>query len=62
MSEEIKKLIVQTPPTGVVGAPGEVISVALNEDENVVWHWTHWPDGASVVTGYEIIQTKRSNE
>ena len=51
MSEEIKKRLVQTPQVGVAGAPGEIISVALNEDEDVVWRWTHRPDGASLVTG-----------
>jgi hypothetical protein len=24
--------------------------------EDVVWRWTHYPDGASAVTGYEIIK------
>jgi hypothetical protein len=40
--------------------PG-VLSVELEEDEDVQWHWTHYPDGTSVVTGYTIIR-KAGNE
>jgi hypothetical protein len=32
-----------------------VLSVELNEDEDVVWHWTHFADGRSAVTGYSIV-------
>jgi len=35
--------------------PG-VISVELDEDEDVEWIWTHTSDGESVVTGYTIIK------
>jgi hypothetical protein len=47
----------------VVSAPSDgpgVISVTLGEDEDVRWCWTHYPDGRSVVTGYEIIQKERA--
>jgi hypothetical protein len=37
-----------------------VISVELDEDEEVEWTWTHNADGESVVTGYII--TKRTDK
>jgi hypothetical protein len=36
--------------------PGQVLSVELGNDEEVIWQWTHRPDGTSVVTGYEIVK------
>jgi len=33
-----------------------VISVELDEEEDVEWTWTHTADGESVVTGYTIIK------
>jgi hypothetical protein len=30
--------------------------VELSEDEEVIWQWTHRPDGPSAVTGYEIVK------
>jgi len=55
-----KKRIVQAPPSGSSDLPGQVLSVELSEDEEVVWQWTHRPDGTSVVTGYEVV--KKSEE
>lgn len=40
--------------TSLIGS--QVISVDVAEDEEVRWHWTHYPDGQSVVTGYSIVQ------
>ena len=40
-------------------APSGVISVVLGDDEDVQWYWTHYPDGRSVVTGYEVIKKAR---
>ena len=55
-SDELKlKRIVQSPPT-VTLSSAEVVNVELADDEEVVWHWTHWPDGRSAVTGYDIIK------
>ena len=56
MNEQIEKRIVQAPTTGAPDQSGAVISVELNPDEDVIWRWTHKPDGSSVVTGYEIIK------
>jgi len=33
-----------------------MISVVLGDDEDVCWYWTHYPNGESVVTGYEIVK------
>lgn len=32
------------------------MSVELGEDEEVIWKWTHRPDGTSAVTGYEVVK------
>jgi hypothetical protein len=39
-----------------VGPPA-VLTVELEEDEEVHWHWTHFVDGHSIVTGYTIIKS-----
>jgi hypothetical protein len=36
--------------------PPALLSVAIDEGEQVVWHWTHLADGHSVVTGYSILR------
>ena len=40
---------------GVEVMSGSLLSVTLEEDEDVLWHWTHYQDGRSVVTGYTIV-------
>ena len=56
MSEQVEKRIVQAPNSGTPDTSGAIISVVLNPDEDVIWHWTHTPDGSCVVTGYDIIK------
>ncbi len=56
MKSNEKKRIVPAPSSGGSNLPGQVLSVELSEDEDVIWKWTHRQDGASVVTGYEIIK------
>ena len=51
-----KKRIIQAPSSGGSDLPGQVLSVELGEDEEVIWQWTHRPDGTSTVTGYEIVK------
>ena len=51
-----KKSIVQAPSSGGSDLPGQILSVELGEDEEVIWQWTHHPDGTSVVTGYEVVK------
>lgn len=36
--------------------PSAVISVELNENEEVEWIWTIYPNGQKIVTGYNVIQ------
>jgi hypothetical protein len=57
-----KHRIVQPPVTQLAEQSAPVISVALQADEEVEWVWTHYPNGQSVVTGYEIIQKDRRKE
>jgi hypothetical protein len=48
--------IVCAPPAGGMGmSAGSLLSVTLDEDEDVLWHWTHHQDGRSVATGYTIV-------
>ncbi len=56
MDEKKIKRVVVAPQSGGADSSGQVISVELNDDEEVVWRWTHYPDGTSAVTGYEIIE------
>jgi hypothetical protein len=56
MNTDQEKRIVLPPQSGRADSSGQVISVELGEDEEVVWQWTHYPDGTSAVTGYKIIK------
>jgi hypothetical protein len=52
--EESRKRSVYAPrPERGTESPA-VVSVVLDEDEDVEWTWTHTADGKSVVTGYII--------
>jgi len=51
-----KKRIVYAPQPDRISSAPALISVALSEDEEVEWHWTHFPDGRSMVTGYSIVK------
>ena len=53
------KRIEYAPSIFGLGASPGVISVLLGDDEDVQWCWTHYPDGRSAVTGYEIIRKDR---
>jgi hypothetical protein len=59
-TEKDKKRTVYAPQVERNSSPPAIISVELNEDEDVEWIWTHTADGKSVVTGYII--TKRADE
>jgi hypothetical protein len=39
-----------------------VLSVLLEEDEEVLWQWTHYANGQSVVSGYEVIKKQEEKE
>jgi hypothetical protein len=50
-----KRIVLAPSSTGML-IPGGVLSVMLDEDEDVEWQWTHYADGRSVVTGYRIVK------
>lgn len=58
-SEKGKKRTVYAPQAERNSPPPAVISVELDEDEDVEWIWTHTADGKSVVTGYIITKRNR---
>ncbi|MCI0665783.1 MAG: hypothetical protein L0220_32400 [Acidobacteria bacterium] len=63
MGDQEKTSVVVAPQFGSSDKSAQVISVELTEDEDVLWQWTHYPDGTSAVTGYEIIKkSERSND
>jgi hypothetical protein len=62
MGDEEKKRVVVAPQVGSVDKSAQVISVELSEDEDVRWKWTHYPDGTSAVTGYEIIKKSERSD
>ena len=35
--------------------PPALLSVHVDDDEDVEWQWTHFADGRSMVTGYRIV-------
>lgn len=47
-------------PPGKVPA-NRVISVNLDEDEEVAWQWTALPDGQLYVSGYTITRKSKNN-
>ncbi len=57
-----QKRFVQPPITQFADQSAPVITVELQADEEVEWLWTHYPNGQSVVTGYEIIQKDGSKK
>ena len=59
-TEKGKKRTVYAPQAEHNSSPPAIISVELDEDEDVEWIWTHTADGKSVVTGYII--TKRTDK
>ena len=61
MSEEqtnSSSRVVYAPAASGTDPSSSVISVVLNEGEEVKWCWTHFPDGSSAVTGYEIVKVE----
>lgn len=47
---------VQVPLNGMPQGSSPMLSVQLNDDEEVVWLWTHTANGGSFVSGYEIVK------
>jgi hypothetical protein len=61
-NEKKDKRVVLAPQTGSDDRSAQVINVELAGDEDVRWQWTHYPDGTSAVTGYEIIKKSERSE
>jgi hypothetical protein len=59
---ETNKRIVQPPVTQLTAQAAPVISIELEADEEIEWLWTHYPNGQSAVTGYEIIKKDGSKK
>ena len=59
-SEKSRKRTVYAPRQERGTEPPAVVSVVLDEGEDVEWIWTHTAAGKSVVTGYII--TKRTDK
>jgi len=57
-----QKRLVHAPRSQNSLTPPTVLSVELNEDEDVQWQWTHYPNGESVVTGYTIVKKENSQQ
>jgi hypothetical protein len=62
MNDNQQPRIVTAPQIGATDSSAQVLSVTLLPDEEVIWHWTHYPDGRSAVTGYEIIKKTEPHE
>jgi hypothetical protein len=63
MNSEQKTKTVLAPSSGSADSPAQIISVQIHDDEEVLWQWTHYPNGISAVTGYEVIKkVERSKE
>jgi hypothetical protein len=51
----------RTPPaSGWRLQPPALVSVQVDDDEDVEWQWTHFADGRSMVTGYRIVNRPQS--
>jgi hypothetical protein len=62
MDEKKEKRVISAPQRGSEDKSAQVVSVELADDEEVRWQWTHYPDGTSAVTGYEIIKKSERSE
>ena len=53
-----RRHIAAPQPASAVTVPpqNQVVSVALDEEEDVEWIWSTTPSGASYVSGYNIIR------
>ncbi|WP_414590484.1 hypothetical protein [Anabaena sp. CCY 9614] len=60
MSEDKQKRIVVAPQPSLVSSsslpPNRVISVELENAEDVEWVWMSLPDGTKYVSGYTIVK------
>ena len=59
--EKTEKRKEYAPMSDASAGSSPVFSVDLADDEEVRWHWTHYPNGQSVVTGYDIVRKEEEN-
>jgi hypothetical protein len=57
---EEKRRFVQPPVMDFKGNSSPVFNVALAENEEIQWIWTHFSNGQSVITDYNIIKKDRN--
>jgi hypothetical protein len=57
-----RKRRVDAPITCMPNGSSPVLSVLLDGDEEVRWEWTHYANGQSVVSGYEVIKKEGEKE
>ena len=52
---EQRKLTLSAPVDANRGQMQPILDVEVEPDQAVEWVWTHYPDGRSAVTGYNLI-------
>lgn len=50
------------PQAGRADSSAQVLNIQVGADEEVRWQWTHYPDGTSAVTGYEIVKKDKKEQ
>jgi hypothetical protein len=61
-NESNSKKIVNAPPPSDLSMFTSIYSIEIEEHQEVEWQWLELPDGNKVVTDYNVIQTKTSDE
>ena len=61
IEQAIGPIRVQAPATDYYLRPPALVSVVVEEGEDVEWIWTHFADGRSVATGYRIVNKRRKH-
>lgn len=51
---KLKRTITAPAPIGP-GAVNHIQSVVVDLDHDVIWEWTHAPDGARFVSGFRVV-------
>lgn len=51
---KLPRTVFAPAPTGP-GAVNRIVSVVLEEDQDVIWEWTHAPGGVRFVSGYTVV-------
>ena len=54
-----RTIVAPEPATTSPLAPNRVLSVELEQDEEVTWTWSALPSGEQYVSGYSIVKKSR---